>query len=600
MPLQDLSSLDETGKNNQAGSKKPNLRRAALINLMLIIVLAVLVNSLSVFLFKRFDLTAEKRFTLNEHTVKLIEDLDDIVYVKVYLDGELPSGYQRLRNATREMLDEFRAYNKNVEYEFINPSEATDEKERKAVYRQLLKDGLRYTTPVEKQEAGMTQRLIWPGALITYRNKTIPLQLLQSKTYRTEDEMISRSVSDLEYELTNTIRKLRTTMKPSIAFIEGHGEYDTLKTFDITNALREYYIVERLRIDSQLNCLVNRAEKGDTMVFYPRYKAIVIAGPDSAFSEKDKFIIDQYLMRGGRVLWLFDRVNASMDSLGRQSSALVYPRELNLDDMLLRYGVRVNANLLMDLRSASIPLVTGQVGNQPRMSLFRWFYFPLSLPMSNHPVVNNLNAIRFEFASSIDTLMAPGIRKTVLLAGSKRSQLINTPARISLNILREEPDPSMYTKSNVPLAVLLEGRFESHFRNFRNDLRNDKRIGFLPVAQKPGGMIVIGDADVIRNTYNTTTRQIVPLGYDKYTRELFGNLDFLVNCINYLCDDSGLISVRSRNVEVRLLDEARIKSEKLSLNMINVGAPVVVFLLIGLILLYIRKRKYARHNHINA
>jgi ABC-2 type transport system permease protein len=574
-------------------NRQQNIRKAASVNLLLVIILVVLSNLISSFIFKRFDLTAEKRFTLDDHTVGLLEELDDIIYVKVYLEGELPAGYQRLRNATREMLDEFRAYNKYIEYEFINPSAGSNEKERKAVYQQLMQEGLTYTTPVEQKDAGLTQTLIWPGALVTYRNKTIPLQLLKSKTYRNEEEMISRSVSDLEYELTNAIRKLKTTIKPSIAFIEGHGEFDTLKTYDITNALREYYIVERVRIDSQLNSLVNRSEKGDSNIFYPRYKAIVIAGPDSAFSEKDKFIIDQYLMRGGRVLWLFDKVHASMDSLGQQSSALVYPKDLNLDDMLFRYGVRVNANLLLDLRSASIPLVTGQVGNQPRMRYFRWFYFPLSLPSTRHPVVNNLNAIKFEFASSIDTLESPGIGKTVLLTGSKRTQLINTPARISLNILREEPDPSVYNKSAVPLAVLLEGRFDSHFRNFRNDLKKDDRFGFLPKAVKSTAMIVIGDADVIRNGYSSSSGKIVPLGYDKYTGELFGNRDFLVNCVNYLCDDSGLISVRSRNVEVRLLDDARIKSERLRLNTINVAVPVLIFLSLGLVLVYIRRRKYS-------
>lgn len=590
--------MEENGKIGQkVRQEKNSFRRSAVMNLMLVIVLVLLSNVLSVFVFKRFDLTAEKRFTLNDHTVQLLEELNDIVYVRVYLDGDLPAGYQRLRNATREMLDEFRVHNKKVEFEFINPSDANDEKERKAIYKQLMDEGLRYTTPVEQKDAGMTQSLIWPGALITYRNKTVPVQLLQSKTYRTEDEMINRSVNDLEYEFTNAFRKLQTTIKPSIAFIEGHGELDSLRTYDFMQALREYYIVDRVRIDSQLNSLVNRTVRGDSSIFYPRYKAIIIAGPDSAFSEKDKFIIDQYLMRGGRILWLLDRVNASMDSLGQQSSALVYPRELNLDDMLLRYGVRINANLLMDLRSASIPLVTGQVGNQPRMEFFRWFYFPLSLPESKHTIVNNLNAIRFEFASSIDTLVAPGIRKTVLLAGSKRGQLLNTPGRISLNILREEPDPKMFTSSGVPLAVLLEGKFDSHFRNFRNDLRTDNRIGFLAQAVKPGAMIVVSDGDVAKNGYSKSSGKISPLGYDKYTRELFGNRDFLVNCVNYLCDDSGLISVRARNVELRLLDHARVKVEELQLNLINVGLPVLLFIVMGLILLYIRKRSYASRSN---
>lgn len=577
---------------NKTGGK--NRKRNAIIQLVLVFLLVILFNILAGFAFRRFDLTAEKRFTLNPATISLIEKLDDIVYIKVYLEGDLPAGYKRLSNATREILDEFRSYNTQVEYEFINPSEGKTEKERKAVYQELMKQGLYYTTPVEQKEAGVSQVLIWPGALITYKNKTIPLQLLNSRSYSNEQEMISRSITDLEYELTNTIRKLRTNIKPAVAFIDGHGELDSLETKDISVSLEEYYQVKRIRIDSNLTSLVNRSEQGGSNKFYPRYKAIIIAKPDSAFSEKDKFIIDQYIMRGGKVLWLLDRVNASMDSLQVYSSDLVYPSELNLDDQLLRYGARVNTNLLMDLRSASIPLVTGRIGNQPRMNFFRWYYFPLSIPGSNHPIVHNLNAIKFEFAGSIDTLNVSGIKKTVLLSSSKRTQLINAPGRISLNILKEKPDPNIYRYQNIPMAVLLEGRFTSHFQNFRNDLRSDARIGFLPQAEKETAMIIVGDGDIACNSVSKTTGRILPLGYDKFTGELFGNKDFLLNCINYLCDDSNLIAVRSREVKVRMLDEARIKSSTAEIQIQNVFIPVLLFILVGVLITFARKRKFGK------
>jgi len=427
-------------------------KRAAYLSLLLLFTIIVLLNILGTYRFYRFDLTSEKRYTLNPASISLLQNMKDVVYLKIYLEGELPASYKKLRNSTQEMLDEFRAYTPLIEYEFIDPSASSDEKERKAIYRQLMNDGLTYTTPVEETGAAVSQSLIWPGALLTYRGKTIPLQLLKSQTYANQEEMINRSINDLEYELTNAIRKLGTINKPAVAFIEGHGELDSLETKDITLGLEEYYTVERVRLDSNLTSLVYRGERGDTVTFRPRFKAIIIAKPDSAFSEKDKFIIDQYIMRGGKVLWLIDRVEASMDSLGKAPTFMVYPLELNLDDQLFRYGARVNANLLMDLRSASIPLVTGRIGNQPKLTFFKWFYFPLSMPASNHPIVNNLNAIRFEFANSIDTISAAGIKKTILLSGSKRSQLINAPARISLNILKEQPEPQLYPLSSVPIA----------------------------------------------------------------------------------------------------------------------------------------------------
>jgi len=571
------------------------LKRAAITNLLLLLLVIFLINFLGTFKFLRFDLTSEKRYTLSPTTISLLENLDDYVFVKVYLEGDFPAEYKKLRNSTREMLDEFRAYSDLVHYEFINPSESEDEAERKAIYKQLYREGLTYTTPVEQKSSGVSQTLIWPGALFTYKGRTLPLQLLKSSTYANEVAMINRSVNDLEYEMTNTIRKLRNNSKPKIAIIEGHGEIDSLETKDFTDGLREYYTVERIRIDSNLTSLVYHAEKKDSFVFAPRYQAIIIAGPDSAYSEKDKFVVDQYIMHGGKVLWLTERVSASMDSLSSASAMMAYPLDLNLDDQLFKYGARINSDLVMDLRSSVIPVVVGMVGNQPRYEPKRWPYFPLSLPTSNHPVVNNLNAIKFDFASSIDTVAAAGIRKTVLLAGSERGTVINAPARISLNILREEPDLAVYSKSGIPLAVLLEGKFSSVFGNrVVPEIKDNKAIGFLNKCEKDNAMIVIGDADVVRNRVNRKEGKLSPLGYDRFTGETYGNKDFLLNCVNYLCDDSGLISVRSREARLRLLDETKIKENRAAIQLRNVSLPILVILILGLILTFIRRRKYGR------
>lgn len=565
--------------------------------MVLLVVLLILANLAASFKFTRFDLTSERRYSLSDATISLLENLDDYVYVKVYLEGDLPANYTKLRNSTKELLDEFRAYSSFVEYEFINPSESENEKERRAIYQQLLDAGLTYTNPVEQKASGVSQTLIWPGALITFKTRTLPLQLLRSQTYANEEELITRSVNDLEYEMTNTIRKLGTVIKPRICFIEGHGELDSLDTKDITISLEEYYAVERKRLDSNLTSLVLRAEKGDTVKFIPRYKAIIIARPDSAFSEKDKFIIDQYIMRGGKVLWLINKVDASMDSLNVYSNKFVYPIDLNLDDQLFRYGARVNPDLVADLRASVIPVVAGMVGNQPRFIPKRWPFFPLSLPATKHPVVNNLNATKFEFVSTVDTVGAPDIKKTILLSSSKRSRILSTPARISLNILRETPDPRQYSSSGLPFAVLLEGSFTSIFRNRMSpQIRNSDKIGFLESSIKPGAMIVVGDGDVIKNSYSRTTGRMSPLGYDRYTGELFGNKDFILNCVNYLCDDSGLISVRSREVKLRLLDETQVKSTRTSIQIRNVLVPILLILISGLILSFLRKRKFGRNN----
>jgi ABC-2 type transport system permease protein len=573
------------------------LKRSAIFNLILIIALIIALNVLGAFKFGRLDLTSEKRYTLSKTTIALLENLKDYVYVKVYLEGELPANYKQLRNSTKEMLDEFRAYTPYLEYEFINPSENAEEKERFKIYKQLSKEGLSYTTPVEQKEAGISQKLIWPGAIFTYRGKSIPLQLLKSETYANEEQMISRAVTDLEYEMTNTIRKLNANKKPTIAFIEGHGELDSLETKDITLSLEEYYSVSRVRIDSNLTSLVYRGERDTLVKFVPRFKAIIIAQPDSAFSEKDKFIIDQYILRGGKVLWVLDRVSASMDSLSRSAASLVYPLDLNLDDQLFKYGARINSNLVMDLRSSVIPVIVGRVGNQPRYKPKRWPYFPLATPLTNHPIVNNLNATRFEFASSVDTVAAQGISKTVLLSSSKRTQLINAPARISLNILKEQPDARFYNLQNIPLAVLLEGKFTSNFKNrIPPAIQQNKQIGFVAQSELESAMIVVADGDVIKNGVSRTTGRLSPLGLDKYTGEMFGNRDFILNCMNYLCDDSGLISVRARVIKTRILDETKVKNERTNIQLKNVLLPLILISFLGIVLSFIRKRKFGAEN----
>jgi len=417
------------------------------------IVIVVLINVIGNYVFHRFDLTAEKRYSLSAATKKLLKELDDVVYFKVYLEGEFPAGFKRLRSETKEMLDEFRAYaGDNIQYTFINPSQNEDVNKNTEVYEQLYKAGLLPTSLQVKTENGEQNQIIFPGALVTYHEKTSPLQLLKAQVALGEEEVLNGSIENLEFEFASTILKLTTKVKDKIAIVEGHGELNGKNLEDITKALEEYYVVERVRLNNQLFSL-----RG--------FKAAIIAKPDSSFDEKDKYILDQFVMKGGRTLWLIDPVMASMDSLTKNNVTLGLANPINLEDIIFKYGVRMNTNLVLDVQSAPIPVLAGYQGNQPQYKYYPWVYFPVAFPFCDHPIVKNLNAVKFEFASGIDTLNNREIKKTILLASSQYSRSVNTPARIDLSILKKNPNPKEYYRRNIPLAVLLEGEFESVFKN---------------------------------------------------------------------------------------------------------------------------------------
>lgn len=564
--------------------KRRSGRSRDIVQLVLGIVIIILFNFISTYVFERFDLTSEKRFTLSPSSKELVKDLDDVVFVRVYLEGEFPAGFKRLRDKTREMLDEFRAQGKNnIEYEFINPSESTDKEERQRIYQQLIKQGLQPTNLQVKDEAGTSQKIIFPGAIFSYHGREVAVQLLKSRMGASPEEMLNNSVQELEYEISNAIRKLNTERADRVAFIEGHGELGEVHVADIANALSEYYAVERVNPDS-LHKL-----KG--------FKAAIIAKPDTAIDDKAKFIIDQFVMNGGRVLWLIDRVYANLDSLKTKPSFLALGYNNNVEDLLFRYGVRVNTELVQDVRCADIPAPSGFVGDQPQWALQPWVYFPLAIPSSTHPIVKNLNAVKFEFATSLDTIAVKNVKKTVLLSTSKYSRLQNTPAMISLETLYSPPRQEMFTRSEMPLAVLLEGNFTSIWRNSiptwakMNEWQElKKRINYRDSSETTR-MIVISDGDVIKN-FVLSTGEYMQLGEDYYTGQMYANKKFILNCINYLCDDEGLLSVRSKELKVRLLDKEKVQKERLKWQIINVVAPISLILLFGLIRYWRRKKRY--------
>ncbi len=561
----------------------PSLSERAGVRLLSVIVIIVAINIIGSFMFKRFDLTSEKRYSLSPTTIELIKNLDDVVYVKVYLEGDFPADFKRLRNKTKEMLDEFRAYGKNkIEYEFINPSANPDKKQRLKLHNQLEKKGLQPTTYKLNEKEGEVQNKIFPGALFYYKEKEMPLQLLKSKLGAAPVEMLNNSIEDLEYEISNTIRKLSESKKDKIAFLQGQGEPERPYLADIAGALSEYYFVDTVTINARLNSLND-------------FKALIIAKPTKEFDEKDKFIIDQFIMRGGKTLWLIDGGEASMDSLQNSSTTYAMPVDINLKDQLFKYGVRVNTNLIQDLRAASIPAPVGYVGGQIQWDLQPWLFFPLIIPTSEHPVVRNLNAIRTEFISSLDTVGAREVKKTILLASSKSSRILNNmPVKVGLEILVNKPDERLFNKSYEPVAVLLEGNFESVFTNrIPPAIQLSKEIGFKEKSI-PNKMIVVSDGDIIKNKYQQSTREVYPLGLDPYSSQTYANKKFILNCINFLCDDTGLISVRARELKIRLLDKKKIAKQRLQWQLLNVALPIALIIIFGIIQTVLRKRRYAK------
>jgi len=577
---------------------RKNIRRNSFVQLAIGLAIIILVNIIGAFAFYRLDLTAEKRYTLSPSTRKMLKGLDDVVYFKVYLEGDFPAGFKRLSNETREMLNQFRAYSDNIEYEFIDPTAGKDKAGLEAMYEQLAKSGLNPTDLVVKEDAGSSRKIIFPGAIVSYRGKEMPLDLLLTQVGRPSDEVLNNSVQGLEFGFCNVIRKLTVSQKPKIAFIEGQGELSAEYTASCEAALSEYYEVEHVKIDGKLSALTKRTQRGKDSTdfsFKNKYKAIIIAKPDSAFAknERDKFIIDQFIMHGGKVLWLVDPVYAEMDSLQKQDKTVALTNELNLDDMLFNYGVRLNSNLVVDMNALPIPVVIDRKGNQ---KMIPWIFFPVLIPTSTHPIVRNLNAVKTEFVSSIDTLDTPGVTKTILLTTSRYSRVLNTPVIISLAYLYQQPDVTMFNQPYQPVAVLLEGEFNSLFENrVPPEIAEAPEVGFLAKSSKTQ-MIVVADGDIIKNQLQpgTIAKTPLPLGYDKYTGQQFGNKDFILNAVNYLCDDSGLLSVRSREVKLRSLDGARVEAERTKWQLINTLVPVLLVLAFALVQGYLRKRRYSR------
>ena len=571
-------------------NERKNLKRSQLLSFAITLIVIVAVNVIGSFVYTRFDLTSEKRYTLSDTSKEILRNLDDYVYFRIYLEGEFPAGFKKLRKETKEMLDEFRAYSKYIDYDFINPSESNDAAERSETYKLLYQSGLNPTELSIQTKEGAQQIVIWPCALVSYQEKELPLDLLDTQLGKSSQEALNNSARNLEYKFISAIKDLSQRKKPNIAFIEGHGELNENEVYDITRSLQKKYSVKRITIDEQITALNGRTETADSSIkIGSNYEAIIIAKPTKPFSEKDKFIIDQYIMRGGKVLWLIDPVFATMDSLQAAESTMGNSLNINLDDMFFKYGLKLNKDLLLDYNSAAIALRTGQMGGQAQIEYFRWYYFPLLNAASDNNIVKNINPVKADFVSSIEPVISDSdVQKIPLLKTSDYTKVSAAPVFISLSMLRQAPDQRMFSQKGHNVAYLLKGTFESLYANMESE-----EIGFK-TSSEPTSMIVIADGDIIRNQFHIPKGYPLPLGFDQYTQITYGNKDFIENAVSYLVDGEGLIGIRSRELKIRLLDVNKVNANPIMWQMINVILPSALMILLGFILAVIRKRKYSK------
>lgn len=542
------------------------------------LVLLVLLNILSSSFFFRLDLTDEKRYSIKEQTRTILTSLSEEVYVEVYLEGELNAGFRRFRNAIRETLEEFRIQSGNkLRYRFIDPATAMSEKAQNEFMAELASKGIQPTRVIDKKEGQRIEKLIFPGAVIAYGGAETGVQLLKGNKANSSEEEINQSIEGIEYELANAIYKLSNDNPKRIGLVTGHGELQGVQISALTSALLELYDV---------------AEVSLTEEPLSKFDALIIAKPTSGFSDLDKYNLDQYLMKSGNVLFLVDKLEANMDSAAREGY-LAFPYNQGLDDMLFRYGVRLNMNLVQDASSGKYPLFIGAEGGNQKVQLMDWPFFPLINRYAEHSITTNLDGVMLKFASSIDTVKAVGIKKTPLMFTSPNSRVLAAPVSVSVENIRKELKPDQFTEQSIPVAYLLEGKFTSLFKN--RFLPTGVTSDDFSAEGRDAKVIVVADGDVARNGINPRTQQPQPLGFDRAMNYTFANKDLLLNMIAYLTDEDGLIKARNKEVKIRPLDKERINSEKAKWQTINLLLPLIAVALFGVARTYYRKRKYAKH-----
>ncbi|HOZ51170.1 MAG TPA: gliding motility-associated ABC transporter substrate-binding protein GldG [Chitinophagaceae bacterium] len=567
--------------------KNTNLKNKALTRFILVTAIIILLNIISTKLHVRLDATAEKRFSLSEPTKRLLKNLNEIAVIEVYLKGSFPAGFQRLSESTREVLQQFKEYGgKNIRFEFINPIEGKTDKEKSEVFRSFSEKGITFIKLKIQQDEdeGYSEKIIFPSCNIIYNQKEMAVNLLESHLSMSPDEKLNYSESLLEYKLASTIKHLIEPDKKKIAYMVGNGELIGPSTADMLTTLEKYYDVDTVDINQNIEIPLV-------------YSAVIECRPTVAFNDKTKFKIDQYVMHGGRMFWLIDQLRFDMDSLQTSSAGLAIDYGLNLEDMLFNYGVRINPDFIEDFQQVNpLALTVGMIDQNPDIRLIPFPYFPYSISSSKHPIVNNMDAVMFLFANSIDTIANPEIKKTILLTSSNRSRRVPAPVRVSLSSLQFKPKAEMFKEKNIPMSVLLEGKFNSIYTNrldpaflavYKDSLKKD----FLPSCLKDNRMIVVSDGNFFQNDF-TQSRGAMECGYYKYTEQLFANKSFILNSLEYLTDDFGLLEARNKDIKLRLLDLAKIKKERIQWQLFNLVLPISIIMIFASAYFFFRKKKY--------
>lgn len=562
---------------------RQRIKKHILYKPLAIIITATIISSLLIsYRIFRIDLTSEKRYSLSEISKKTIKDFKQPINIEIYLTGNLPAGMNDFRKSIIEKIEDFNSYSPSrIFYHEFDIYETGNEKERDEIINNLIESGIQPINLEHKTTEGLSTKQIFPGAIIQSGNKAITLNLLRNNPNLSGEENLGQSTELLEFEFLRALKYLKQKDKKKIAFLKGHGEADENETGDIRYYLKSNYEVEEIFSDDLFS-------KEDIDV-------LVIADPQEKFSESDKLAIDQYIMSGGKTLWCIDPVFASIDSLSKGYSTIAFERDLNLRDQLFRYGVRLNADLVQDAFCMQYPVNTAPPGQPTKFMPAPFYFSPVAVPDQGNPVSRNINNISLEFPGSLDIVGEDGDRKSkVILSTSPYGRSVTTPVEVSLQSATTPPDKRYFNKPNIPIGVIIEGRLESVFQN-----RMTKQLGFdesdLIKTCENSKMIVISDGGIIKNKVRIRNgrNQILPLGYDQFSGQTFGNRDFIINCIDYLADDFGIMELRSRTLKLRILDKVKIREEKIKWQILNVLIPIIIIILSGIVYNILRKRKYS-------
>ena len=538
---------------------------------VLVLLLLFAVNYLSNFYFHRFDLTHDKRYTLSDATISLVQSIDEPLNIKVYLQGEFPAEFKRIQLETTQYLEELNALNKLVRFRFIDPLSNS---------KKLIDKGLQPSRLTVQEGGKVSEAVIFPWAVVSYKEKEENVSLLVNAMAPNQEQQLQNSIENLEYEFTNAIQKVLNEKDKKIAILKGNGQPDDIYLFSFLTKLGSYYRLAEFTLDS-----IER-NPTKTLKDLESYDLTIIAKPSVPFSEKEKFALDQYIMQGGKTLWLLDNVYAEVDSLMTTGKSMAFNRDLNLTDMLFSYGIRINYNVTKDLYSSTIRLASGNTGNQTQYQDFLWPYYPLVLANNTHPVTKNIDPVLLKFPSSIDTLTNE-IKKSVLLNSSPLSKIIGTPSTIALNEIAVEPDKNTFKDANTVFGVALEGQFKSAYDS---RIRPFDYSGFNARGTE-NKMIVISDGDIALN--ETLRGEPLPLEKDKWTNQPYGNAEFLLNSVHFLLDDKGLMNLRSKSLQIQFLDKEKAFNESLRWQLLNLILPLMLLFGFGWAFNFLRKKRYS-------